>query len=134
MAVGISLLVKETDRVWPAMYVPPTFNVFGLGFAMAGIAAVVSSLDRYRWRTIGIMGAFYAIAVVLKVIAKMASGFELLAYASVFWPFEPQRMVANTDAAWPLMWEYNTPLILVGLVGYVAGGVNFCRRDLPAPL
>jgi ABC-2 type transport system permease protein len=134
MAVGISLIVKESDRVWPAMYVPPAINVFGLGFAVAGIAAFVSSLDRYRWRTIGIMGAFYAVAVVLKVIARMAPGWERLGYASVFWPFEPQRMVANTDAAWPLMWEYNTPLILVGIAGYVAGAVIFCRRDLPAPL
>ncbi|MEX2140238.1 MAG: ABC transporter permease subunit [Pirellulales bacterium] len=134
LAVGITLIVKDTDRVWPAMYVPPTINVFGLGFAMAGIAALVSSWDRYRWRTIGVMGAFYAVAVILKVIARMALGWEPVGYASIFWPFEPQRMVANNAAAWPLLIEYNTPLILVGLVSYIAGAVIFCRRDLPAPL
>lgn len=134
MAVGITLIVEQTDRVRPAMYVPPTLNVFGLGFAMAGIAALVSSLDRYRSRTIGIMGAFYAIAVVLKVIARMAPGWEWVGYGSIFWPFEPQRMVANNADAWRLLVEYNTPLIAVGLLCYVAGAVIFCRRDLPAPL
>jgi ABC-2 type transport system permease protein len=134
LAVGIALIVKDTDRVWPAMYVPPTINVFGLGFAMAGVAALVSSCDRYRWRTIGIMGAFYAIAVILKVIARMAPGWEPIGYASIFWPFEPQRMVANNADAWRLLVEYNTPLIAVGLVSYFAGAIIFCRRDLPAPL
>ena len=51
-----------------------------------------------------------------------------------FWPFEPQRMVANDGDAWRLLVEYNTPLMIVGIAAYVAGGVIFCRRDLPAPL
>jgi ABC-2 type transport system permease protein len=134
LAVGVKVIVVQSDQVWPAMYVPPTMNVFGLGFAMAGIAALVSSCDRYRGRTIGIMGAFYAVAVVLKVVARMAPGWEWVGYASIFWPFEPQRMVANHADAWPLLVEYNTPLITVGLLSYLAGAVIFCRRDLPAPL
>jgi ABC-2 type transport system permease protein len=134
ISVGITLIVKETDRVWPAMYIPPTMNVFGLGFAVAGITALVSSLDRYRWRTIGILGAFYALAVILKVIARMAPGWESLGYLSVFWPFEPQRLLANNPDAWPLLAQYNTPLLIVGAVGFALGGVVFSRRDLPAPL
>jgi ABC-2 type transport system permease protein len=134
MAVGVLLIVEETDRVWPALYIPPTFNVFGLGLAMAGITAFVSSWDRYRWRTIGIMGAFYAVAVVLKVIGRMAPGWEPLGWFSVFWPFEPQRMVAASEEAWRLVVVYNAPLVAVGLLGYVAGAIIFCRRDLPAPL
>jgi ABC-2 type transport system permease protein len=134
MAVGIALIVEETERVWAAMYVPPTLNVLGLGFAIAGITTLASSLDRYRWRTVGIMGAFYAVAVVLKVIGRMAPGWEPVGYASVFWAFEPQRLLANNDQAWPLLWHYNAPLIAVGLVAYVAGAAIFCHRDLPAPL
>jgi ABC-2 type transport system permease protein len=134
LAVGINLIVKETNQVWPAMYIPPAINVFGLGFAMAGVAALVSSCDRYRWRTIGVMGAFYAVAVLLKVIARMAPGWESVGYASIFWPFEPQRMVANNENAWRLLAEYNLPLIAVGLASYLAGAIIFCRRDLPAPL
>jgi ABC-2 type transport system permease protein len=134
MAVGIMVIVKETDQVWPTLYIPPTTNVFSLGLAMAGIAAFVSSFDRYRWRTIGIMGAFYAVAVVFKVIARMKPAWEPLGRLSVFWPFEPQRMVTGNDDAWRLAFEYNAPLIIVGLAGYVAGAIVFCRRDLPAPL
>jgi ABC-2 type transport system permease protein len=134
MAVGIERIVKETDRVWPAMYAPPAMNVFGLGFAVAGLAAFVSSLDRFRWRTVGIMGAFYAVAVVLKVIARMAPGWERVGYLSVFWPFEPQRLLANKPEAWAMLVEYNSPLLIAGLVGFVAGAFIFCWRDLPAPL
>jgi ABC-2 type transport system permease protein len=134
MAVGIMVIVEETDRVWPALYVPPTINVFGLGLAFAGIGALVSSFDRYRWRTIGIMGAFYAVAVLFKVIARMAPGWEALGRLSVFWPFEPQRMVTANGDAWRLLAEYNAPLVIVGLACYIAGAIVFCRRDLPAPL
>jgi hypothetical protein len=52
----------------------------------------------------------------------------------VFWPFEPQRLLASYPDAWRTLIEYNTPLLIVGLLGYVAGAVVFCRRDLPAPL
>ena len=116
------------------MYIPPTLNVLGLGFAMAGISAFVSSLDRYRWRTVGIMGAFYAVAVVLKVIGRMAPAWEPVGYASVFWAFEPQRLLSNSAGASSSLLEYDAPLAAVGLVGFVAGAIIFCRRDLPAPL
>ena len=33
------------------------FNLFCLGVAVAGFSTLVSSLDRYRWRTIGIVVA-----------------------------------------------------------------------------
>ncbi len=134
LAIGIALIVKDTDRVWPALYVSATFNVFALGFAVAGITTFVSSLDRYRWRTIGIMGGFYAIAIVLKVIARMAPGWQALGRLSIFWPFEPQRLVGNIADLWRPLVEYNLPLLLIGLICYIAGAIVFCRRDLPAPL
>jgi hypothetical protein len=43
-------------------------------------------------------------------------------------------MVAASEEAWRLVVEYNAPLVAVGLLGYVAGAIVFCRRDLPAPL
>lgn len=134
LAIGIHLIVTETDQVRPAMYIPPAINVFGLGLAMAGITALVSSLDRYRWRTIGIMGAFYAVAVLLKVIARMAPEWEALGYGSVFWTFEPQRLVGTDLATWQTLAEYNLPLVVVGLASYAVGAIVFSRRDLPAPL
>jgi beta-exotoxin I transport system permease protein len=134
LSVGISIIVAETDRVWPAMYIPPTLNVLALGFAIAGISAFASSLDRYRSRTVGIMGAFYAIAVVLKVVGRMAPSWEPVGYASVFWVFEPQKLLANHDGVWRVTAEFNLPLVAVGLMSYVLGGIVFCRRDLPAPL
>jgi ABC-2 type transport system permease protein len=134
LTLGIHLLVKEKDLVRPAMYIPPAMNLLGMGFAMAGITAFVSSWDRYRWRTIGIMGGFYAVSVVLKVVARMAPEWESLGYASILWTFEPQRLVGTHADAWRLLVEYNTPLVVVGMLSYIAGAIIFCRRDLPAPL
>jgi ABC-2 type transport system permease protein len=133
MAVGIRLLVRA-EHVSAAMYIPPTMNMFGLGFALAGVTAAVSSFDRYRWRTIGIMGGFYLISLVLKLVGRMAPDWEAVGYASVFWTFEPQRLVGADGETWQTLAEYNAPLLLVGLAAYVVGAIAFSRRDLPAPL
>jgi hypothetical protein len=42
--------------------------------------------------------------------------------------------LANNSDAWRLLVEHNTPLLVVGVIGFVAGAIIFCRRDLPAPL
>ena len=74
-----------------------------------------------------------------------------LTYCSCFGAFEPQKFVSlavhEPQNAWAVLlfdeqgrWTdlgpvgYDAVLIGLGLVGYVAAGVIFSRRDLPAPL
>lgn len=134
LAMGIRTVPEVTGDVASSLFALAAANVLGLGFAVAGIAALVSSLDRYRWRTVGIMGGFYAVSIILKVIARMAPGWQWLGYASIFTAFEPQRLVADSAEAWTLLGQYNGVLMGVGLLCYLAGAMVFCHRDLPAPL
>ena len=47
-------------------------NFFALGLFLAGLTTLVSSWDRYRWRTIGIVVTFYIAFTIVK-IAGMAA-------------------------------------------------------------
>jgi ABC-2 type transport system permease protein len=133
VSVGIQVVVPN-DPVWPGLFLPAALNVFGLGFAVLGIATLVSSVDRYRWRTIGIVGSVYAVSIVADVIARMARGWEWIRYSTILTPFEPQRLVAKPDEAWSILAQHNGVLLLLGTACLLAAGVIFARRDLPAPL
>jgi ABC-2 type transport system permease protein len=114
---------------------------------LAGFTTLVSSTTNVRSRTIGIVGAVYAVSMVMKVIGRLLpkQRWHLLAYGSFFTPFEPQSLVSQNVPPWS-MWThaggslilgglgYDSILIGLGLVFYIAAAVVFCRRDLPAPL
>jgi ABC-2 type transport system permease protein len=133
ISVGLRVVVPD-DPVWPGLFLPAALNVLGLGFTVLGIAALVSSIDRYRWRTIGIVGSIYALSIITDVIARMAPGWEWMRYCSIFSVFEPQRLVAKPDEAWSILAQHNGVFLLLGASCLLAAGVIFARRDLPAPL
>jgi ABC-2 type transport system permease protein len=107
---------------------------------------MVSSASNYRARVVGIVGGFYAVSMVVKIIGRMAPGWEWFSYFSFFTPFEPQLLVADPARAWTFWTRaadgtlvagglgYDSILIGLGLACYIAASVVFCRRDLPAPL
>ena len=109
-------------------------NLLAYSIFLAGFTTLLSSVDRYRSRTIGLAAAFYVLAILLKLAGRMANGFHGLLYFSFLTPYEPQRFVDPQFDAAGLAVSYNVPLILIGLACYVAAGVIFTRRDLPAPL
>ncbi len=128
------------------MFVPAALNLFAITAFLAGLSTMVSSGTNYRARTIGIVGGFYAVSMVVKIVGRMAPGWEWLTYISFFTPFEPQLLVGDRAKAWA-MWVpaagdsfelgglgYDSILIGLGLAFYVIASVIFCRRDLPAPL
>ncbi len=134
IAVGIRVVVPNDPGVTAGLYLPAALNVFGLGIAVLGIATLFSAVDRYRWRTIGIVGSIYALSIVTDVIARMARGWEWMRYFSIFTPFEPQTLVAKPEQAWSILAQHNGVLLLLGATCFLAAGVIFARRDLPAPL
>jgi ABC-2 type transport system permease protein len=117
-----------------ALYVPAAANLAGLAFFMAGFTTMLSAFDRYRWRTIGLAAGFYVVSLILKLIARMAPGWERLIYASFLGAFEPLLFVNHPDDGWRLALEYLAVLVGLGLAGYVVAAIVFCRRDLPAPI
>ncbi len=143
--------VPMAFRVDPVDFVPASVNLLALGFFLAGLSSFFSSLDRYRWRTIGVVAGICVVEVIIKIIGLAADRLHWLGYFSFFSSYEPERFVnvavrtpENTwsialyDAAGvftglgPL--GYDLVLIGMGLAGYLAATYIFHARDLPAPL
>jgi ABC-2 type transport system permease protein len=132
-------------------FIPGAFNLFCLGVALAGVSALASACDRYRWRTIGIVVTAYVLSLVLKLLGQAVVEVSWLQRLSLFTAYEPQKFIsiaANTpQKAWSLaLYDsadrfiepgplgYNLILLSVGAVCYAVAGYVFQRRDLPAPL
>jgi hypothetical protein len=101
---------------------------------MSGLAAGVSACDSYRWRTIGILCAFYITSLLTKLVGRLSEALSWTGYLSVFNAYEPQRLVGGEWSDWQLLLQYNGILFGIGITSYVIGGYIFSKRDLPAPL
>lgn len=144
--------VPMGERVSEQDFLPGALNYFSLGFCLAGIATLFSSMDRFRWRTIGIMVSFYVISLIFKITGLALADYRWMKWLSIFTPYEPQRFVHfavnHPERAWSIfLWNEkqtaieslgpmgcNLMLLGVGLVAYLAAGWIFSRRDLPAPM
>ncbi|QDT06208.1 ABC-2 family transporter protein [Rubripirellula lacrimiformis] len=141
--------VPLRERVDPAMFAASTFHLFAFGFFLLGLATLFSSLDRYRWRTVGAIVGVYVIQLVMFGLGKAAESLQWMLSLSFFSCYKPQKMteiVAKEGLAGP--WSLIKtapdvalpplvyPLILIGLgtVFYAVAIAHFQRRDLPAPL
>jgi hypothetical protein len=114
-----------SGKVNPLHFLPAALNVFGLMVCMS---------DSYRWRTIGILCAFYVTSLLTKLVGRLSETLSWVGYLSVFNAYEPQRLVGGTWSDWQLLLQYNGILLGIGITAYVIGGYIFSRRDLPAPL
>ncbi|TWU17479.1 ABC-2 family transporter protein [Novipirellula galeiformis] len=137
------------DRVDVRMYAAPTFHLFAFGFFLIGLATLLSSLDRYRWRTVGVTVAIYIVQTVMFGLGKAAESLQFLLSMTFLSCYKPQQMASMVAGdtlytPWTLTHRVDDtmlpplvyPLILIGfgVVFYIAAMVCFNRRDLPAPL
>jgi ABC-2 type transport system permease protein len=145
----ISVPMSEKTKV--SYFVPGAVNLFCLGVAVAGFSTLVSSMDRYRWRTIGIVVGVYVVMIIVKLLGQAINEVAWLQYLSIFTAYEPQKFVSialhEPAMAWALAMRdaegqfkelgplgYNLVMVGSGVVCYALAGVVFGRRDLPAPL
>jgi ABC-2 type transport system permease protein len=143
--------VPMSEKTKASYFVPGAFNLFSLGVAVAGFSTLVSSLDRYRWRTIGVVVGVYVVMIVVKLLGQTISEVAWLQYLSIFTAYEPQKFVSiglhEPAQAWALVMRdaegqfkelgplgYNLVMVACGVISYALAGVVFQRRDLPAPL
>jgi ABC-2 type transport system permease protein len=144
-SMGLATVTLEVT-LSPLVFIPAALNLFALGMFLAGLTTMVSAATDYRARTIGLVGGFYAISMIFKIVGRLVPPWKWLAYVSFFTAFEPQAVVANAARRWSF-WitppggpveagalTYDTILVTLGLACYVVAAVIFSRRDLPAPL
>ncbi|MCE9544768.1 MAG: ABC transporter permease [Planctomycetia bacterium] len=115
-------------------YVPSALNLFCLTVFAAGITTLISACDRYRWRTLGIAGGFYAVEILLKMLGLAFSQLKWLFYFTFLGSYWPQSMALAGRRAWLMSLQYDGILLGSAAVCYVFAALVFARRDLPAPL
>ena len=141
--------LRLRDRVDVNLYAASTFNLFAFGFFVLGVASFFSSIDRYRWRTVGATVALYILQMVMYGLGKAAESLDYLLSMTFFSCYKPQKMVLiasqeGLSAPWSLSGSFGDmvlsplayPLILIslGLMSFLLATVCFNKRDLPAPL
>ena len=156
--VGIPLTFLESTKtkipmssqVNAIMFLPGLVNLFSLGFFLSALSAMVSALDSFRWRTIGILSAFYFGNAGIKILGMSMEESPWVVYCSIFGLYSPASSIELSQhnifaaLAWfrydaqgaiassgPLL--NNVLLLGLGLVCYVIGTRVFQKRDLPAP-
>lgn len=124
-------LLKEVE---PRHFIPAALNVFAATFFLTAFTTLVSAFDSQRWRTLGIVGAFYIVELLLKIVARMAPRFDYLMYGTFLGAYEPQSLVIYPQTAWQISLRTDGTLIGLGLMAYLAAAIVFSRRDIPAPI
>lgn len=143
--------VPMSEKADPRHLLPATVNLFSLGVFLAGLATLMSSWDRYRWRTIGIVSGFFIVALIVKIVALSADQLHWLIYFSFMGAYEPLQMTSLSIYEPERLWTFvltgkqgewigpgpvscNLTLLVLGATSYIGSVVVFCRRDLPAPI
>ena len=145
----VEVEVPMRDRVDPRTFGAAIFSLFAFGYFLIGLSTAFSSGDRYRWRTIGCVMAFYVLQLVMYGLGKAAGSLAWLQQLAFFNLYKPQKMtglVTGGDLASP--WSVTVPieqggypplfypglLIAMGTALIAVGLWVFRWRDLPAPL
>lgn len=137
------------DRVDVRTYAASTFHLFSFGFFLLGLASFFSSIDRYRWRTVGAVVSVYVAQLVMFGLGKAAESLQWLLSLTFFSCYKPQKMtslvgqqgfgapwsltVPVPDASLPPL-VYPLILLFLGATFYLMAWACLNKRDLPAPL
>jgi ABC-2 type transport system permease protein len=143
--------VPMSEKADPRHLLPATVNLFSLGVFLAGLATLMSSWDRYRWRTIGIVSGFFVVQMIVKIVALSANHLHWLIYLTFLGAYEPLQLTSLSLYEPQQLWTFaltgdqgewtgagpvacNLTLLFLGMLSYAGSLFVFCRRDLPAPL
>lgn len=143
--------IAMSEKVAPKTFLPAAINYFSLGTFLVGFTTLMSSWDRYRWRTIGITVGFYVISTILELVGLAVEGFGWVKCTTFFGAYEPIRIVSEAVSYPEREWAWivydatgsfaalgpmalNAILCGLGLAGLLGATIIFCKRDLPAPI
>ena len=133
------------------MFIPGALNYFCLGMFLAGTCTLLSAVDRYRWRTVGLMMAFYVAHMLAEILGKAFPQYDWARQISFFRFYEPVMFISESVSRPELGWSWTITdsagefvdlgpltcdalLLGVGLLSFVVAGIWFCKRDIPAPV
>lgn len=141
--------IAMKDHIDCTHFAASSVNLFAFGFFVLALSTLMSSWDRYRWRTVGIVITIYVFQVVIFGLGKAAESLHWMTHLSFMDLYRPQpiaKVVMENGgwAAWSLvpresgdLWGpfgFTLCLLLLGTMLYCLALSIFSRRDLPAPL
>jgi ABC-2 type transport system permease protein len=126
-------------------------NLGALGLCVAGLTTALSAMDRYRWRTLGLIIGFIVVEMMLRLLATSVASASWVGWFTFFTLYQPETAVMvsqNTpEVTWNLLIQSPVRgasqwgplaaplwLVVLAVIGYVIATICFLRRDLPAPL
>lgn len=143
--------VPMSEHVNAFEFWPGILNVFCLGLFMMGLTAMLSSFDRFRWRTLGIAIGIYFASAMAKLGSMAAESFGWLKYLTYFSFYDAVLFIklyhedpsSQLDLTlWTESGHYagvgplgcNLLFVILGVGFLLAGARIFNTRDLPAPV
>ncbi|MCC6511321.1 MAG: ABC transporter permease subunit [Pirellulaceae bacterium] len=145
------VMVPLNQRVDARLFIAPCFNLMAFSMFILGLSALLSAVDRYRWRTIGCVLGFYVLELLLYLLAKATPATAWCQWFTFFTLYQPDGIVhlisRDPQSAWSL-WTTPTTfwttslgplgislvLLLMATACFIIAGWWFQRRDLPAPV
>jgi ABC-2 type transport system permease protein len=113
-------------------FLPGSINLFCLIVCLTGVTTFISSWNRNRWRTISLAAGYYVVSVIIEMIGRLWKWGGWLKYCSFSTAFQPHRLILEPEHTGLFAWQYNLPLLALGLVAFTAGAVILSYRDIPA--
>lgn len=143
--------VPMYEKVDVRLMIPAITVLSSMGLFFAAASAFVSAIDRFRWRTIGVMVTFYILESILRMISVTVASFGWCRYLTVFTMYEPSRCVEIADRQSSMSWSLLIPVAKgegwmlgaggaalifcsLALVLWLLAWNHFRRRDLPAAI
>jgi ABC-2 type transport system permease protein len=143
-----------SELVDSVTFLPASVNLFSFGFFVWTLAVRFSSIDHFRWRTIGCVLAVYVGQFLMFLLSRADRRFDWLKYFTFFSAYEPDRIVQLSVRYPAERWQvvlqetqgvaepaaalgpmgYSLILLLLGILLYIWSWLHFVRRDLPAPI
>ena len=146
-----TVTVPLSDRVTGREFLPAASILACLGICFAGFTMLISSLGRFRRRTVGIGTGIVLLQMIFRIAGMAHESLSWLLNFTVFAVYNPNRFVIYikrdpaeltslllrdhegvSQGLGPL--PSHLLLILIGVGCMLAAAVIFRRRDLPAPL
>ena len=144
-----TVLLRERVNCWA--FWPGLLNLCLFGFFLSAFAAMLSAMDRHRWRTIGLVTGIYTVMALFKFVGMSIKDAGWCKWFTVFSFFEPEQAIERYQRAPSEMFQWidygqdfsvvgtgttlnNVALLFLGVACYAIGLRIFSRRDLPAPL
>ena len=143
------VVIQMRDEVDCGIFIPSCANVFAFGLFVLALSTLFSALDRYRWRTVGVVIAIYVFQLVMFGLGKAAERLNWLMHFSFFDLYRPQPIAQSVqENGWASAFSlqavteegmlgplaFTLLLLSLSLILFAAALRIFNRRDLPAPL